>query len=305
MAWVAHGSDMGGSLRNPASFNSVCGLRPSPGRVACSRTAKVDGNLGQEGPMARNVEDLALLLDAMCGAETGDPVSKPRPVPGFLDAVRAGWKPARIAFSRELGITPVDSEVAAIVEGAVKRFAEAGVIVEEAHPDLAEAHECFQTLRALSFATGMKPLLEAHRDKLKPEVVWNIEKGLALTAAEIIRAENQRAAMFARTVDFFRTCDLLITPTTIVPPFPVENRYVESCGGHRFETYIDWLAIVYAITNVCCPALSVPAGFTSAGLPVGMQIVGPPSGDARVLAAGRLFETISDLDVLLPIDPRG
>ena len=129
MAWVAHGSDMGGSLRNPASFNSICGMRPSPGRVATTRTGKVDGNLGQEGPMARNIEDMALLFDAMCGEEPGDPVSKPRPATSYMDQARSGWKPKKVAFSRDLGITPVDPEVARIVEEAAHRFEDAGVIV--------------------------------------------------------------------------------------------------------------------------------------------------------------------------------
>lgn len=305
MAWVAHGSDMGGSLRNPASFNSICGMRPSPGRVATSRGGKVDGNMGQEGPMARNVEDLALLFDAMCGEEPGDPVSKPRPQKGYLDQCRSGWKPKKVAFSRDLGITPVDPEVAKIVEAAARRFEDAGVIVEEAHPDLSEAHECFQILRALSFATGMKPLLEAHRDKLKPEVIWNIEKGLALTADDIVKADHQRAAMFQRTLDFFDSYDLLLCPATIVAPYPVEQRYVAECDGHTFETYIDWLAIVYAITNVCSPALSIPAGFTGEELPVGIQIVGRPNCDGEVLAGGRMLEEILGLKGKVPIDPRG
>ena len=305
MAWVAHGSDMGGSLRNPASFNSICGMRPSPGRVATSRGGKVDGNMGQEGPMARNVEDLALLFDAMCGEEPGDPVSKPRPQKSYLDQCRSGWKPKKVAVSRDLGITPVDPEVAKIVEAAARRFEDAGVIVEEVHPDLSEAHECFQILRALSFATGMKPLLEAHRDKLKPEVIWNIEKGLALTADDIVKADHQRAAMFQRTLDFFDSYDLLLCPATIVAPYPVEQRYVAECDGHTFETYIDWLAIVYAITNVCSPALSIPAGFTGEELPVGIQIVGRPNCDGEVLAGGRMLEEILGLKGKVPIDPRG
>ena len=295
---------MGGSLRNPASFNCVCGLRPSPGRVAVSRISKVDGNLALEGPMARNVEDLALLFDAMSGEEPGDPVSQPKPAISFLEASRSGWKPKRVAFSRDFGITPVDREVAAIVEAAASRFEEAGVTVEESHPDLSEAHECFQTLRALSYATSMKPLLEAHRDKLKPEVVWNIEKGMALTAEDIVRAEHQRALMFHRTLMFFETYDLLLSPATIVAPYPVELRYVEECDGYKFANYVEWLAIVYAITNVCCPALSIPAGFTREDLPVGIQIVGPPRGEARLLAGGKLLQDILGLTALVPIDPR-
>ncbi len=305
MAWVAHGSDMGGSLRNPASFNNICGMRPSPGRVATTRSSKVDGNLGLEGPMARNVEDLALLFDAMCGEEAGDPVSKPRPATSFLDQARSGWRPRRVAFSRDLGITPVDPEVITIVEAAARRLEEAGVAVEEAHPDLSEAHECFHVLRAIAFAIGMKPLLENHRDKLKPEVIWNIEQGLALTADDIVKAEHQRAAMLQRGLEFFDTYDLLLCPATIVPPYPVENRYVEECNGTKFDNYVEWLGIVYAFTNICAPALSIPAGFTAEDLPVGIQIVGRPNCDGQVLAGGKLLQDILGHHKRLPIDPRG
>ena len=303
-AWVAHGSDMGGSLRNPASFCGVCGMRPSPGRVASSKGSKIDGNLGQEGPMARNVEDLALLFDAMVGEEAGDPIALPRDGTSYLDASRSGWTPKKVAVSRDLGITPVDPEVADIVEAAARKFEQAGIIVEEAHPDLTEAHDCFQVLRALSFATSMKPLLEAHRGLLKPEVIWNIEQGLNLTTDDIIRAEQQRADMYHRTLAFFETYDLLLCPATIVSPFPIENRYVEECNGHKFDNYVEWLAIVYAITLVCCPAISIPAGFTRENLPVGIQMVAPPRAEGQLLAGAKLLEDILDVIIKTPIDPR-
>ncbi|MGE0004551.1 MAG: amidase [Parvibaculaceae bacterium] len=304
MAWVAHGSDMGGSLRNPASFCGVAGMRPSPGRVAASVHGKIDGTLGAEGPMARNVEDLALLFDAMTGADPADPLSLPREDVSYLAAARSGERPKRVAFSRDLGITPVDPEVAEIVERAACKLAEAGVAVEEAQPDLREAHDCFQVLRALAFATGLKPLYDNHRDKLKPEVVWNIEKGLALGVAEIARAEMQRGAMFRRMREFFGRYDLILCPATIVAPFPVEQRYVGECAGHAFATYIDWLAIVYAFTNVASPAISIPAGFTREKLPVGIQIAAPCRGEARLLAAAKLLEDLLGLGRITPIDPR-
>ncbi|MGE3873913.1 MAG: amidase [Parvibaculaceae bacterium] len=304
MAWVAHGSDMGGSLRNPASFCGVTGMRPSPGRVAASVHGKIDGTLGAEGPMARNVEDLALLFDAMVGAHPADPLSLPHEGVSYLDAARNGARPKRVAFSRDLGITPVDPEVAEIVERAALKLADAGVIVEEAHPDLKEAHECFQALRALAYATGMKPLYENHRDKLKPDVVWNIEKGLALSVAEIAQAEAQRGAMFKRMREFFGRYDLILCPTTIVAPFPIEQRYVGECDGHTFSTYIDWLAIVYAFTNVASPAVSIPAGFTREKLPVGIQIAAPCRGEARLLAGAKLLEDVLGLGRITPIDPR-
>jgi amidase len=304
MAWVAHGSDLGGSLRNPASFCGVVGMRPSPGRVAASVGNKIDSTLGVEGPMARNVEDVGLLFDAMIGENPADPISLPRDGTSYLQASRSGWTPKRVAISRDLGITPVDLEVADIVISAARKFEEAGIIVEEAHPDLHEALECAQVLRALNYAIGMKDLLEHHRAQLKPEVIWNIEKGLALTGAEIARAEAQRSAMFHRTLTFFETYDLLICPTTIVAPFPVEQRYPTECNGVRFESYVDWLAIVSAITNVCCPAISIPAGFTKEELPVGLQIIAPPRGEARLLAAAKLLEDMLGLAKRVPIDPR-
>ena len=303
MAWVAHGSDLGGSLRNPASFCSVVGMRPSPGRVAASVGAKIDSTLSVQGPMARNVEDLALLFDAMIGEEPGDPISLPRDGTSYLAAARSGWKPKRVAVSRDLGLPPVDPEVADIVMAAARRFEVAGVIVEEAHPDFSEAYECAQALRALSFA-NKKPLLDSHRDLLKPEVIWNIEKGLALTGLDIARAEAQRRVLFQRARAFFATYDLILCPTTIVPPYPVEQRYVTECNGHKFDTYVDWLTIVSAFTLVVSPAISIPAGFTKSGLPVGIQIAAPCRGEAKLLAGAKLLQDILGFQNLTPIDPR-
>ena len=303
MAWVAHGSDLGGSLRNPASFCGVVGMRPSPGRVAATPGAKIDSTLSVEGPMARNVEDLALLFDAMVGEEPADPISLPSDGTSYLKAARSGWKPKRVAISRDLGLPPVDNEIAGIVLRAARQLEAHGVIVEEAHPDLSEARECAQTLRALSYA-NKKPLLDQYRDLLKPEVIWNIEKSLSLTGAAIARAEAQRGVMFARMRKFFETYDLLLCPTTIVAPFPVEQRYVTQCDGVKFETYVDWLTIVSAITLTCSPAISIPCGFTSENLPVGLQIVAPGRAEAKLLAGARFIEQVLGLGAITPIDPR-
>jgi len=303
-AWLAHGSDMGGSLRNPASFCGIVGMRPSIGRVAHTPVAKIDRNLGVQGPMARDVEDVALLLDAMSGEHPADPLSLPALPASFLSAARSGRKPKRVAYSPDLGITPVDPEVAAITRKAAARFAEAGVIVEEAHPDLREAHECFHVLRAFDFAISKAALLRTKREQLKPEVIWNIEEGVKLTVERLERAEAQRVAMTARTLEFFKTYDLLLAPATIVAPFPVENRYVAECAGKKFDNYIEWLAIVYAITLVCCPALSLPCGFTASGLPVGLQMVAAPRGEAQLLAGAKVLEDILGVRGTTPIDPR-
>ena len=303
MAWLASGSDMGGSLRNPASFCGIVGMRPSPGRVACTPGPAIESNLGLEGPMARTVEDLAFLFDAMCGQHPGDPQSLPSDGGSFLQAARSGERPRKVAFSKDFGITPVDPEVAAICESAARKFEEAGVIVEEATPDFSAAHDCFQVLRARSFAVSKFELLAKHRDLLKPEVIWNIEKGLALTMEEVARAEWQRKAMFDNATGFFAEYDLLLSPATIVAPYPVEQRYVEECDGYKFDNYVEWLAIAYAITLVCSPALSLPCGFTSEKLPVGLQIAGPCRGEAKVLAGAKVLEDILGLETWRPIDP--
>ena len=304
-AWLAHGTDMGGSLRNPASFCGIVGMRPSIGRVARTPESSIDRNITVHGPMARNVEDLALMLDAMSGEYAADPLSIPTLPSSFLSAARSGAKPKRVAYSPDLGITPVDPEVAAVTRKAAERLTEAGVIVEEAHPDLREAHECFHVLRAFDFAMTKAVLLRTKRDLLKPEVIWNIEEGLKLTVEQIARAEAQRVEMTARTVRFFDEYDLLLAPATIVSPFPIENRYVAECAGKKFDNYVEWLGIVYAITLVCCPALSLPCGFTASGLPVGLQIVAPPRGEAQLLAGAKILEDILGVRGTTPIDPRG
>src|SRR3984957_8871757 len=303
-ACLARDADMGGSLRNPASFCGVVGMRPSIGRVARTPAFKIDRNLTAQGPMARNVEDLALLLDAMSGEHPADPLSLPLLPESFRSAVRSGNKPKRVAYSSDLGITPVDPEVAAITRKAAERFAEAGIIVEEAHPDLREAHECFHVLRAFDFAMHKAALLRSKRDQLKPEVIWNIEEGLKLTVEQIARAEAQRVAMTARTLEFFQNYDLLLTPATIVAPFPIEKRYVAECNGKTFDNYVEWLGIVYAITLVCCPALSLPCGFTASGLPVGLQMGAGPRGEGQLLAGAKVLEDILGVRDTTPIDPR-
>ncbi len=304
-AWLAHGSDLGGSLRNPASFCGIVGLRPSPGRVATNPGLQIDSLLSVQGPMARNVSDCALFLDALTGDDARDPVSLAKPATGFFGAAQSGWRPRRVAFSADLGITPVDPEVAEICRKAAYRFAELGAIVEEAHPDVSGAHDTFNVLRAKSFAISKKALLDTHRDQLKPEVIWNIEKGLSLTMEDIIRAETRRAAIYQNALRFFGAYDILCLPATIVQPFKVEVRYPESCNGVPFDNYVHWLAIVYAVTLTTCPAISIPCGFTKEGLPVGLQIVARQRNEAQLLPAARALEDVLGMAGQVPIMPRG
>lgn len=301
-AWLATGSDLGGSLRIPASFCSVVGLRPGPGRVARSGTPLPFDTLGVHGPMARTVGDVALMLDAMAGADPRDPLALPAPSVPFQAAAEAAETPARVAYST--CAIPVEPAVADICRVGALRFSEIGAQVVETGPDLSDAPEIFQTLRGARYAATMAPLLEDHRDALKPEIVWNIEMGLALSADEIGRAERARAALCRRMAAFFSDYDLLALPAVIVPPFDVDIRYIEEAAGQKFDNYVDWLKITYAITLTSCPAISVPCGFTADGLPVGLQIVAPPRAEARLLSAAAALEAHLGLAGKLPIDPR-
>lgn len=301
--WLAAGSDLAGSLRTPASYCSIVGFRPSPGRIPTGPNQTLFSSLGVQGPMARNVPDTALMLDAQIGYHPGDPISLPRPTGSYLEAAEHPVEPKRIGYSLDLGITPVDREVREICLQAAKSWEKIGVSIEEACPDFSRAEEIFQTLRALMYL-NFAPLLDKHRDQLKPEVVWNIEKGLDLKGDEICRAEQMRADLYYSTLNFFKEYDLLVCPTAVAPPFDVNIQYLEELDGTQFDTYISWLAPTLAITLTACPSLSLPCGFTDSGLPVGIQIVGPPRREDRVLSAAAIFEEENRPPIKTPIDPR-
>ena len=303
--WLATGSDLGCSLRTPAAFCSVVGLRPSPGRVARGPTRLPYDNLWVQGPMARTVADTALMLDAMVGAHPADPISLAAPKKSFLQAVDDPTPPERVAYSADLnGLTPVEAEVAEVCAAAAQRFSELGAVVEEACPDLGDARDIFHVLRANQFVGDLAPIVEENRSQVKPEVVWNLEVGYKLTAESLAAAERARGRLYARVVKFFETYDLLVTPATVVSPFDVDIRAIDEVAGHRFENYFDWYTIAYAITVTSLPALSLPCGFTRNGLPVGLQVVGPPRGEAPLLSAAGLMEDVLGLAAQLPIDPR-
>ncbi len=303
--WLATGSDLGGSLRTPASFCSVVGLRPSPGRVAHGPREQPFDTLSVEGPMGRTVGDVALMLDAMAGGHPEDPLAFDAPGESFEAAAAIGRPPRRIAFSPDLGIVPVDPEVADICASAARRFEELGAGVDDACPDLGDAPEAFTVLRAVGFVADLLPLYETRRDQLKPDVVWNIERGLRVTPVELARAELARGAIYRRVAEFFRTFDLLACPAAIVPPFAVETRWIRELGGIALDNYVEWLRITSAITLTSCPAISVPCGFTRDGRPVGLQLVGRPRGEVALLSAAAAFEAMLGLSRLVPIDPRG
>ncbi len=302
-AWLATGSDLGGSLRIPGSFCSIVGFRPSPGRVAAGPPAMAFEGSSVEGPMGRNIGDVALMLDAQVGMHPEDPRSLPRPRKSYLECVDNPVKPVRVAYSPDLGIARVDPEVADICSRAAARFEEMGCVVEQACPDMSDAPDIFQVIRAAWYGLKMQPLLERHRDKLKPEIIWNIEKGLSLSAPEVAKAEIARGALFQRVAAFFNTYDVLLCPAVITPPFEVEIRYLDEFRGVKFDSYIDWLVLTLAVTMTACPAVSMPAGFTKAGLPVGLQMVAASRREDILFGAAACFEEMAGLADKTPIDP--
>ena len=303
-AWLATGTDMAGSIRLPASFCSVVGLRPSPGRVAHGPRSLAFGLLDVDGPIARNVGDVALLLDAMVGEHPEDPLSLAAPSVPFQRAALEPVVPKRVAWSPDLGISPLHPEVRAVCERALATFTELGVAVEERCPDFSQAEQSFQVLRNMQQVGGTMELLDRHRDKLSPEIVHYSTRGLSHTAREIALAELARSTLYRSMAELFRSYDLLVTPTVMVPPFDLRQRHVMEIEGVVLPDFFAWLRLTLAITVTSCPAISVPCGFTAAGLPIGLQLVGEPRGEAALLSAAAIFEARHSHAALLPIDPR-
>jgi len=302
--WLATGSDLGGSLRTPAGFCGVVGLRPSPGRVASGPSELPFGTLSVEGPMARSVADAALMLDAMSGPHPADPLAlEPPPVP-YRQAAAQPRLPARVAFSPDLGITPLEPAVRDACERAVAALEAAGVEVQRRHPDLSDAPAAFQVLRAAGFVADLEPLLAGDRARLKPDVVWNIEQGLALTPRRLAWAERARGLVAAEMAALFGEVELLLCPSACVVPFDVGQRWVREVDGVALDNYVEWLRICSAITLSACPVVALPCALSDGGLPVGMQLVAPPRGEWGLIAAAAAIEQVFGMHQRVPLDPR-
>ncbi len=287
---IADGSDLGGSLRNPASFCNVVGLRPSPGRVPSWPEQAAWFTLPVDGPMARTVQDVALLLSAIAGPDPRAPLAIIEEGTRFAKPLERTFKRVRVAWSPDLGGLPVDPRVTAAIDAQRHVFESIGCIVDDAEPDFTDADAVFKILRAWRFALSHADLLYTHRDLLKDTVVWNIEAGLNLTGPQIGWAERKRTELYHRVRTFMETYPFLILPVSQVPPFHVKQRYVTEINGVPMETYIDWMRSCYYITLTGHPAISVPCGFTPDGLPVGVQIVGRHQDDLGVLQLAHAFE---------------
>ncbi len=291
MVPIADGSDMGGSLRNPASFCNVVGLRPTPGRVPTYPSPLGWAVLSVQGPMGRTVADVALGLAAMAGPDPRVPISLQDPGQTFLGDLPTDLKGLRVAWAPTLGgRIPVDTQVLDTITPQVKVFEELGASVVEDCPDLTGADEVFDVLRAWQFEMTLGDLVKTHPDLVKQSIHWNVEQGRGLSGHDVARAEVLHTKLHLAMVEFFSRYDVLLAPTTQVVAFDADLEYPQEVAGKPLDNYLEWMRSVSLITPTGCPALSVPAGFTEDGLPAGLQIIGPARHERRVLEVGHAFE---------------
>ncbi|MEX5720793.1 amidase [Geodermatophilus maliterrae] len=288
---VAEGSDMGGSLRNPAAFCNVVGLRPTPGRVPTWPAAMGWSTLSVQGPMGRTVADVALVLSAIAGPDPRVPISLADEPAGFAAPLDGDLRGLRVAWAPDLGgLVPVDPAITAVLEGMLPVVESLGATVEQACPDLREADEVFGTLRAWLFEATFGDVVRRSPERVKATIRANAAVGAALTGADVARAELAHTRLHERVVGFFDRYDVLLAPTTQVLPFPVELEYPTEVAGVPQADYLGWMRSCTLISATGCPALSLPGGFTADGLPVGLQLVTAPRTDRRLLEVAHAIE---------------
>ena len=290
MVPIADGSDTGGSLRNPANFCNVVGFRTSPGRVPVWPSDVAWFPISVQGPMARTVEDTALLLSTIAGPDLRSPISVSEPGELFRRPLERNFDGVRIAWSQDLGGLPVDSRVTKVLEERRIVFEDLGCLVADDEPDFRDADEIFKVWRAWRMELKFAELSNSQRDQIKETVIWNIEQGMKLTGPQIGRAEYKRTELYHRVRKFMERYEYLVLPVNQVPPFDVTQPFITEIEGTKMGTYIDWMKSCYYITVTGLPAISVPAGFTENGLPVGVQIVGRHRDEFGVLQLAHAFE---------------
>jgi amidase len=294
MVPIADGSDHGGSIRNPASFNNVVGLRPTPGLVPGGAVEDVWNHEAVLGPLARTVGDLALMLTAIAGPDHRSPLSHGDPAT-FAGELRGDLRGLRVAWSRDLGGLPIEPEVLAVLAEARERLVELGCEVQDVDLDLSIADEAFETLRAVGFVRAFGAAPPELRETLKETIVWNVDQGLALDGPAVARAISARSDVFASVAELLRAFDVLAAPTAQVAPFPVEWEYPAEVAGVPMPNYLRWMRACSRITVTAHPVAALPAGFTDDGRPVGMQLVGRYRGDRRLLEHAAAWEAASGL----------
>ncbi|MFT5390161.1 MAG: amidase [Gammaproteobacteria bacterium] len=294
---IASGSDSGGSLRIPAAFCGVVAHRSTAGMVPTEKHAHGYTTNGVQGPMARNVDDMLLMLSVMARFDPAiDPMSF-RTEPGeFTHAAEVDLSSLRVATSEDLGATDVDNGIRAAFRERTEHVRSSFATCDKAMPDFTNVRECYWILRSLMFVTRYKDLYENHRDAIGPNVAANYEAGIALTAEQIAWATAEQTNIYRRTQAFFKDYDLLITPTVAVPPFPVVEPYCAAINGKPLENYLDWLALTWVITTPGNPATTIPCGLDPTGTPFGLQLIGPMQGDRAVIGAARALERVFSMN---------
>ena len=305
MSWLCTGTDLGGSLRNPAGWCGVVGMRNTAGLIAHGPRKYPLDTLSISGPMARNTEDLAMMLDAMTGLDVRDPISISVQEPAFKKAIGSEPNIKKIAWTKDFNFLPCDPRVSNILIDLIVKIESMGFETTNDSPDLNDSEHIFQVLRANLFAYEKKELIEKHKNYLKPELIWNIEKGLKLSKKEIEDAESARYALQRRVSKFFEKYDLLIAPASMVPPFKKDIRWIKNVGKHHFDNYVSWLMTAAAISVSGCPSLALSPALTEDGLPVGIQIIGKPHSDWNILSFSNLIEKVLPIYNKIPIDPHG
>jgi amidase len=287
---IADGSDLAGSLRNPGNFNNIVGMRPTVGLVPSAPNMLPLLGFATNGPLARTVADTALLLSVMAGPDPRDPGCFPSDPSVFRRSLERVFRGTRVAWCPDLGGLPLDARVREVLAAQRKTFEAMGCIVEDACPDLSGADSLFLTIRGFRSATLYGPLLAEFRDQLKPEAVGEIEGGLALTSSDVARAMVQHGQLMERMRRFQERYEFILCAVNQLPPFDATLDWPKTIEGVKMEHYIAWMKSAYWITATFRPAISVPAGFTSDGLPVGLQIVGRHRADFTVLQIAEAFE---------------
>lgn len=300
---AADGSDLGGSLRNPASFNNVVGFRPSVGLVPTAPSVLPFYGFSVKGPIARSVSDVAYLLGAMAGPDAKDPECAPSDPTVFAASLERSFTGVRVAWCPDLGGLALDHRVRSVLDAQRHTFEVLGCTVEEAHPDLTQAEEVFLTMRAFRSWTQLGPLLTAHRADLKPEAIREIEDGARLTTAQVSSAMIRHGQLVERMRLFQQRYEFVVAAVSQVPPFDAAVHWPSSIEGSSMEHYIAWMKSAYWITTTFHPAISVPAGFTAEGLPVGIQIVGRHRDDFGVLQLASAFEQATGIGKRRPQYP--
>jgi amidase len=286
----ADGGDLGGSLRNPANFNNVVALRPSVGLVPNAPVQIPFVSMTVKGPLARSVDDVAFLLSIVAGADARDPQSYMSDPSLFTRSLDRQFKNVRVAWSPDLGGLPLDRRVRQVLDAQRKTFEDLGCNVEDACPDFGNVDEVFMTLRTWASWNVNGPLLAEHRSQIKPEAVWEIEQGAQLSGEDVARALMQQGQLLERIRVFQERYEFLVCAVNQVPPFDAQDTWPRSIEGVAMENYVAWMKSAYWISTTCRPAISVPAGFTDEGLPVGLQIVGRHRDDLNVLKLAHAFE---------------